>query len=181
MLRINQNTAPEGAKSYYSTSDYYSEGQELTGHWRGEGAARLGLTGAVEKKDWDALCDNFDPNTGNALTPRQNSGRRVGYDFNWHWPKSVSVLYGLTKDERILEAVRESVDATMQDIEAEMKTRVRLAGKNEDRTTGNMVWGEFIHTTARPVDGVPDPQLHAHCFAFNSTWDDKEGRWKAGQ
>src|SRR5260370_22796 len=44
-------------------------------------------------------------------------------------------------------------------------------------------WGgaEFIHTTSRPVDGVPDPHLHAHCFAFNSTWDDQERRWKAGQ
>lgn len=181
MLRINQNTAPEGAKSYYSTADYYSEGQELTGHWRGDGAKRLGLSGAVEQKDWDALCDNIDPNTGNALTPRLNYGRRVGYDFNFHVPKSVSVLYGLTKDERILEAFRESVDATMQDIEAEMKTRVRLAGRNEDRTTGNMVWGEFIHTTARPVDGIPDPHLHAHCFVFNTTWDGIEERWKAGQ
>lgn len=181
MLRITQNTSPQGARTYYSTADYYSEGQELTGHWRGDGAKRLGLSGAVEKKDWDALCDNIDPNTGNALTPRQNTGRRVGYDFNFHVPKSVSVLYGLTKDERILEAFRESVDATMQDIEAEMKTRVRLAGRNEDRTTGNMVWGEFIHTTARPVDGIPDPHLHAHCFVFNTTWDGIEERWKAGQ
>ncbi len=62
-----------------------------------------------------------------------------------------------------------------------MKTRVRQAGKDEDRLTGNMVWAEFIHTTSRPVDGVPDPQLHAHCFVFNATWDDQEGRCKAGQ
>src|SRR5207245_11239855 len=40
---------------------------------------------------------------------------------------------------------------------------------------------ELNHTTARPVAGVPHPQLHAHCFAFNSTWDDQERRWKAGQ
>ena len=181
MLRINQNTAPQGAKSYYSTADYYSEGQELTGQWRGEGAKRLGLDGVVQQKDWDALCDNRDPNTGKSLTARQKQGRRVGYDFNFHVPKSVSVLYGLTKDERILDAFRESVDATMQDIEAEMQTRVRARGGREDRTTGNMVWGEFVHTTARPVEGVPDPHLHAHCFVFNATWDDKESRWKAGQ
>ncbi len=181
MLRITQNTAPQGAKSYYSTADYYSEGQELTGHWRGEGAKRLGLSGVVQQKEWDALCDNRDPNTGKSLTARQKEGRRVGYDFNFHVPKSVSVLYGLTKDERILDAFRESVDATMQDIESEMQTRVRVRGGREDRTTGNMVWGEFVHTTARPVEGVPDPHLHAHCFVFNATWDEKESRWKAGQ
>jgi len=181
MLRIIQNTAPQGAKSYYSTGDYYSEGQEFTGHWRGEGAKRLGLEGTVQQKDWDALCDNRDPNTGKVLTARQNQGRRVGYDFNFHVPKSVSVLYGVSKDDRILEAFRESVDATMRDMEAEMQTRVRAKGQNDDRLTGNMVWGEFIHTTARPVDGVPDPHLHAHAFVFNTTWDEKEGRWKAAQ
>lgn len=181
MLRITQNSTAEGAKSYYSTADYYTEGQELVGQWRGEGANRLGLHGSVKQNDWDALCDNRSPITGDVLTPRQKQERRVGYDFNFHVPKSVSVLYGLTRDDRILEAFRDSVDATMEDMEAETKTRVRSEGRNEDRLTGNMVWGEFIHFTARPVDGVPDPHLHAHCFVFNTTWDEKESRWKAGQ
>jgi conjugative relaxase-like TrwC/TraI family protein len=181
MLRIIQNSTSQGAKSYYGTSDYYTEGQELVGVWLGRGAARLGLTGEVDQHAWDALCENRDPDTGKSLTPRQKQDRRVGYDFNFHVPKSVSLLYGLTHDERLLNAFRESVDATMADMEAEMQTRVRVAGKNEDRTTGNMVWGEFVHFTARPVDGIPDPHLHAHCFVFNTTWDDSESRWKAGQ
>src|SRR5690606_848862 len=42
-------------------------------------------------------------------------------------------------------------------------------------------WAEFIHTTSRPVDGLPDPQLHAHVFVFNTTFDQAEKRWKAGQ
>jgi len=181
MLRIIENASAAGAKSYYSAADYYTEGQELEGRWHGDAAKRLGLSGKVNRVAWDALCDNRDPNTGQTLTPRQKANRRIGYDFNFHVPKSVSVLYGLTQDDRILEAFRQSVNATMQDMEAEMKTRVRGGGKNEDRTTGNMVWGEFVHTTARPVDGIPDPHLHAHCFVFNTTWDKKEGRWKAGQ
>lgn len=181
MLRIVQNTSAAGAKGYYSTADYYTEGQELAGVWRGQAAARLGLAGEIDKADWDALCDNRDPNSGHVLTPRQKDMRRVGYDFNFHVPKSVSVLYGLTGDERIAEAFRAAVDRTMDDMEAEMQTRVRASGKNEDRTTGNMVWGEFVHFTARPVNGVPDPHLHAHCFVFNTTWDPEEARWKAGQ
>jgi conjugative relaxase-like TrwC/TraI family protein len=181
MLRIIQNTSAGGAQSYYSTSDYYTQGQELEGVWRGAAASRLGVFGIVKKEDWDALCDNRDPATGSVLTQRQKTHRRIGYDFNFHVPKSVSLLYGLTKDERIVEAFRESVRETMQDMETEMKTRVRVGGKNEDRTTGNMIWGEFVHTTARPVDGIPDPHLHAHAFVFNTTWDEKEGRWKAGQ
>lgn len=42
MLRIIQNTSAAGAKSYYSTADYYTEGQELAGQWRGEGGAAIG-------------------------------------------------------------------------------------------------------------------------------------------
>lgn len=181
MLRIIQNSAPQGAKSYYSTADYYTEGQELTGVWGGKGAARLGLSGKVEEAAWGALCDNRDPATGGTLTQRQKSARRVGYDFNFHCPKSVSLLYAMTEDPRILGAFSESVRETMTDLESEMQTRVRSKGRDEDRTTGNMVWGEFVHLTARPVDGVPDPHLHAHCFVFNTTWDGEEERWKAGQ
>ena len=181
MLRIIQSKGVGQAKSYYTTADYYLEGQELTGRWRGEGARRLGLEGDVGKSDWDKLCDNVDPRTGKRLTLATDADRTVGYDFNFHVPKSVSLLYAMTRDERILDAFRDSVDATMQDIEAEMSARVRKGGRNEERKTGNMVWGEFIHFTSRPVDGVPDPHLHAHCFVFNVTHDEKEQAWKAGQ
>ena len=184
MLRIIQNTSAAGAKSYYtsaSMADYYTEGQELEGTWCGLGAARLGLAGKIEKPAWDALCDNRHPNTGQSLTVRRKQERRVGYDFNFHAPKSLSLLYGLTGDKRLLEAFRSSVDETMREMEAEIQTRVRRGGKNEDRITGNGVWGEFIHFTSRPVNGIPDPHLHAHCFTFNTTWDEAEQRWKAGQ
>ncbi len=137
MLRIIQNVSAAGAKSYYSTADYYTEGQELAGQWQGRGAERLGLFGRVENADWNALCNNKHPDTGQPLTLRQKAHRRVGYDFNFHVPKSVSLLYNLTGDERLLNAFRDSVRETMTDIEAEMQTRVRKRGRNEDRTTGN--------------------------------------------
>ncbi len=82
MLRIIQNSSAAGAKSYYSSADYYNEGQELVGVWRGEGAKRLGLEGTVGRRDWDALCDNRDPRSGETLTARQKSNRRVGYDHD---------------------------------------------------------------------------------------------------
>ncbi len=105
----------------------------------------------------------------------------MGYDFNFHCPKSVSVIYEFTKDERILAAFNSAVTQTMREIEAESKTRVRQNGADENRVTGNLVWAEFVHFTARPVNGLPDPHLHAHCYVFNTTWDDTERKWKAGQ
>ncbi|HVX13088.1 MAG TPA: MobF family relaxase [Pirellulales bacterium] len=181
MLRVFQNKHVAGAKSYYTTADYYSEGQDLTGYWRGKTAELLGVSGEIQKVEWDALCDNLHPKTGERLTLRQKTDRTVGYDFNFHVPKSVSLLYAMTRDDRILDAFRESVDETMHDIERDMATRVRKGGRQQDRNTGNMAWGEFIHFTARPEEGVPDPHLHAHCFVFNTTYDPEERSFKAGQ
>ena len=125
MLRITQNSSAGQAKSYYSTSDYYTEGQELAGIWRGAGASRLGLAGKVDRAQWDALCDNRDPATGKPLTVRRKGDRTVGYDFTFDVPKSVSLVYALTGDVRIMNAFGESVRETMAEMEAEMKTRVR--------------------------------------------------------
>ncbi|MBI1347066.1 relaxase domain-containing protein [bacterium] len=181
MIRITQQNSASSAKRYYATADYYSEGQEIVGCWGGKGATRLGLEGMVDKFSFERLCDNLDPRTGEPLTVRTRAERRVGYDFTFSVPKSVSLLYAMSGDQDILEAFRASVDETMREIEAEMKTRVRRNGMDGDRGTGNMVWAEFIHTTSRPVDGLPDPQLHAHVFVFNTTFDEEEKRWKAGQ
>ncbi len=181
MIRITQQDSAKAAKRYYATADYYSEGQELVGSWGGKGAARLGLEGTVDKFSFERLCDNLDPRTGKPLTVRTRTERTVGYDFTFSVPKSVSLLYAMSGDQDILDAFRAAVDETMREMEAEMKTRVRKGRQDTDRTTGNMVWAEFIHTTSRPVDGLPDPQLHAHVFVFNTTWDEEESRWKAGQ
>jgi conjugative relaxase-like TrwC/TraI family protein len=181
MIRISQQDSAGSAKRYYATADYYSEGQELVGSWGGKGASRLGLEGTVDKFSFERLCDNLNPTTGEPLTVRTRCERTVGYDFTFSVPKSVSLLYTMSGDQDILGAFRSAVDETMREMEAEMKTRIRKDHQDTDRTTGNMVWAEFIHTTSRPIGGIPDPQLHAHVFAFNTTWDDEEHRWKAGQ
>jgi conjugative relaxase-like TrwC/TraI family protein len=185
MLRITPSVSPEGAKRYFgenmTRSDYYLDGQEVVGQWGGKTAERLGLAGQVDQQSYFALVDNINPRTGEPLTPRTKTARRVGFDFTFSAPKHVSVLYELSGDQRILDAFRESVNGTMQEIEREMKTRVRRNGADEDRITGNIVWAEFTHFTSRPVGGVPDPHLHSHLYCFNNTFCEKERRFKAGQ
>lgn len=186
MIRMIQSRSAGHAKAYFSDalskSDYYVSDQELAGYWEGQLADRLGLKGMATKESFFALCENQNPITGDHLTPRTKEERTTGYDINFHCPKSVSVLHVMSEDNHILSAFQESVKETMKEIEADSKTRVRKDGVYDDRSTGELVWANFIHQTARPVEGFsPDPHLHSHCFVFNATWDEQEQRIKAGQ
>jgi conjugative relaxase-like TrwC/TraI family protein len=185
VLFVNHTTSTTAAKDYFtsqlSRSDYYMDGQEITGSWHGLAADVLGLGGQVDKESYFRLCDNLHPITGEQLTPRIKADRRITYDFTFDAPKSVSLAYELGRDERILDVFRGAVQGTMAEMERAMMVRVRTGGRDEDRASANWCWAEFIHRTTRPVDGIPDPQLHCHAVAFNFSFDPVEERWKAGQ
>jgi len=194
MLRITMNKSSAGAKKYYSEPyynegknnqlNYYSEKDQVIGKWGGIGAEKLGLKDGISKDDFAALCDNKNPANDKKLTARNDGDRTVGYDFTFNASKSISLAYSFGNDkdkQEILKAFRESVADTMKEMETGMQARVRGKGRNENRETGNIAYGEFIHFTTRPIDGVPDPHLHAHCFVFNATYDEQDKKWKAGQ
>jgi conjugative relaxase-like TrwC/TraI family protein len=190
MLFINPQANTKSAKDYFtehlSKSDYYMrDAQEVVGSWHGRGAELMGLHGQVDKRSYFGLCENVNPVTGEQLTPRVKANGRVLYDFTFDAPKSVTLAYELGGDDRILGAFRESVEEAMGEMENAMRVRVRKKGANEDRETCNMIWGEFIHRSTRPVteDGVslPDPHLHCHAVAVNASYDPAENRWKAGE
>lgn len=101
-------------------------------------------------------------------------------------PKSFSIVEALATEEerqRLLGAFNDAITETLiQEIEPDVQTRVRVAGADEDRTTGNLLAAGFDHSTARPVgDAAPDPHRHKHVLVFNATYDPAENRIKAGQ
>jgi conjugative relaxase-like TrwC/TraI family protein len=187
MLFITPAKGSKEAKDYFTrhmaVSDYYlRDATECAGHWHGLGAELLGLSGTVDKESYFKLCDNINPKTGEQLTPITRGERRVLYDFTFDVSKSVTLAYELGGDERIMDALRSAVKDTMSEMEGAMMTRVRSNGRNEDRPSANMIWGEFIHHTSRPLeDGTCDPQLHIHAVVFNASYDSQEQRWKAAQ
>ena len=186
MLTIHEIACPAAnAKRYYSTADYYSQGQETVGQWGGILAGLLGLEGKVKKDDFDRMIDNLHPDTGEQLTPRMKENRRIGYDFTVSLNKSASILRAFAgeDDARRLDAARDrALGKMMAMVEADMQTRVRIGGTDTDRTTGNFAYAAFHHSTSRPVDGQPpDMNDHTHLLVFNVTHDPVEDRCKAGQ
>lgn len=185
MLRTHWITNAAGAKAYYQASDYYATSR---GDWLGRGAEMLGLQGEARKEDFFALCDNLDPRTGLPLTTYTRDGRRVGIDLNFNSTKSVGIVRELSGennqgDDRVEAAHREAVAYAMRYVEAEMRGRVRVGGKDEDRLTGNMVAMRVTHRDTRisGEDAMPDMSLHDHVVVFNATYDRAEQKWKAAQ
>ena len=171
------------AKGYFeehlSQNDYYSAGEIRPGQWIGVGSERLGLKQIVTREQFHALCENRNPNDGQRLTQRQQKEdkRRVFYDFTCSAPKSVSVLAVTLNDERLVVAHEEATRIAFRELETFAATRVRKQGNQRDRTTGNLVAAQFVHTSSRELD----PLLHTHCTVFNATFDDQERCWKALQ
>ncbi|MCA9215718.1 MAG: relaxase domain-containing protein [Planctomycetales bacterium] len=176
MLRITRQYSTAAVKKYYEHSDYYQEGPNaLKGYWFGVGAKRLGLVGEVHKQQFDRVVENRHPFAeGESLTPRTRSDRVVGADFTFNAPKSISILWALTQNHRILDVVREAVDETLKEIEQDIETRVHV-GKNMHREkTRNVIGASWLHTTARPENGIPMPSLHVHAWIANATHDGKK-------
>ena len=174
------------ASRHLSSNDYYSEKERVIGQWMGQGAQRLGLQGAVEMDQFDAIRQGLDPATGEFLRPRQSAdrfnedGERTGtarslYDFTVSAPKSVSIQSMF--DPRLLDAHNHAVTEMAQEMERLAAARVRQHGADENRPTGNLVIAAYQHDTSRELD----PQIHTHLVAANLTYDAVESRWKALQ
>ncbi len=182
MLRITVPANSAAAKAYYSKAgDYYGYGKggEYAGECQGKLADKLGLSGAVSMEEFHALCDNLNPKTGQRLTASHRENRRPLVDFTWSAPKSVALMRSLAGDERVEQAIWDTVMETMSDIEQEIATRVRKAGAFHNRIVGNGIIVPFYHRYSRPVDGVADPGDHIHACLINACEDAVEQQLKA--
>src|SRR5271166_526170 len=176
------------AQRHLRQSDYYDQNRTVEGRWCGRGAELLGLKGEVKSGDFEAVRQGLDPQTGEFLRQRHSADRiasngaeqskaRSLYDMTFSAPKSVSVMAIVGADERLVAAHESAVREALDEAEKYSATRVRLAGLNENRATGNWIVASYTHDTSRQLD----PQLHTHAVAANLTYDGTEGRWKALQ
>ncbi len=151
--------------------------------------------------------------------------RIVAYDLVQSAPKAFSALCALTRDPELEKMFQDSIKESMEDVQRMMVVRVRAkqdiadidSGKTpgfhkqilcKDKKTGavyykkeyfrhsdNLVYGNFMHFTTRPVENeatgktISFPQVHVHAFTFNATYDEhaspkkkgeEKGVWKAG-
>lgn len=180
MLRITAQKSAAQVQSYYRQSDYYEGGKDAKGQWFGKGATLLGLSGEVEKAPFDRIVENTHPFNDENLTPKTLSNRRIGWDFTFSVPKSVSLAWAFSdQDPRYLKVIREAVDKTLEEIQKDVQTRVHAGKKMHLERTDNIIAATFLHKHSRPVNSVSLPGLHMHAWIANATARNCDGEFRA--
>lgn len=188
MLSIGLVRSAGDAARYYEKDDYYAadpaagaeatgrEEGDVQGQWGGRGAAALGLTGGVDKAQFQEVLQGHLPN--GIVLGRKKDGQiehTPGWDLTFSAPKSVSILVEIGGDERLRHAHDRAVDRALQWVEDHaLGTRQRTAEGQLFDGTRSMVVAKFTHHTSRNQD----PSLHTHSVVMNAT-DAGDGDWKS--
>ncbi len=185
MLRVTTLYASSAA----ATASYYTQyltraPGEVDGVWAGKQAAALGLSGNVNGEALELLLEGRDPvretRLGYPLADRVLADGRVvravaGFDATFSAPKSVSVLWAVTQDPRLLEAHDAAVTAALTHLERYgSTTRVRADGRRLHPDSQGLMIATFRQTTSR----LDDPQLHTHAVV-SAKVQTVDGRWLA--
>ena len=185
MLRVSTIRASSaGASAKYYTRYLTGAPGEVPGVWSGGQAAGLGLSGKVGRDDLQALLEGRDPVSGTRLgyplVDRVTADGRVvhavaGFDATFSAPKSVSVCWALSGDDRFLKAHDVAVTAALAHLERfGSTTRIRRDGGRLHPDTQGLTMAVFRQTTSR----ADDPQIHTHAV-ISAKVQTVEGRWMA--
>ncbi len=172
MLSMSNVSNSAAAGAYYEQADDYYSKDRSPSQWSGQGAAELGLSGAVRPEDFRALLDGQLPN-GEAIH-LAGPGRRGGTDLTFSAPKSVSLQALVEGDTRLLQAHEVAVARAMDYAQTLAACRVTVDGVTSRQSSANLVVAQFRHDLSRAAD----PQLHTHCVVLNMTQRD-DGAWRA--
>lgn len=173
MLSVSAVKSAGKAGAYYTNEDnYYFLGEQST-EWYGTGAENLGLEGPVNRDTFVAVLEGQLPD-GTDMR-RMEGGvnkHRPGYDLTFSAPKSASVLALVTGDTFLVDAHKEAVRRTLDEVEKLATTRTMTDGITEMEKTGNLVIATFMHDTSRNLD----PAMHTHAVVANATLS--QNGWK---
>ena len=174
-----------------SADNYYADGTSKS-EWMGEATKGLGLkcqdvdglkfsdilNGNINLPDGSSQQLNRASRTfTNKETGEQAvSQGRKGWDFTISAPKSVSIAGLVANDERVIDAHKDAVKATVKYIEENgAQTRIKEGKETFTVQTGNVIAAGFHHETSRENE----PNLHTHTVIMNATYDKNSGQFRS--
>ena len=174
MLSVANVRTAGGAANYFAADNYYTRADaDRSGEWLGKGAGKLGLSGQIEAKQFEAVLKGLLPD--GSRVGSENRVHRPGTDLTFSMPKSWSILALVGGDRRILGAYAAAVRETLAWAEKNLaETRMEVKGRERAVPTGNLVIGLFQHDTNRNQE----PNAHFHAVVANVT-QGPDGKWRA--
>lgn len=156
-----------GIEEYYehlAQDDYYENGGEPPGQWKGSLAANLYLFGSVRPGQLGQMFRGFHPLTGDALATNAGDQHKVGWDLTFSAPKSVSIAWAFSSDD----ARRDIENAHNLAVSAALAYLEQRAFSSRDREQYGqpikaVLAATYQHGTSRELD----PQLHTHAAVAN--------------
>ena len=166
------NVSSEMAVNYF-IKNYYHQGKSL---WSGQGAEKLGLSGAVDDEEaFKNIIEGRSPDGKEQLNARavKPKTKRAALDCTFSAPKSVSLMALVGGDTRLIDAHHRALFEVIKLMEERYAyTRVTEGDSRHRVNTGNLVVAQFDHIESRDLD----PHLHTHCLLMNMT-QTPDGRW----
>lgn len=166
------NVSSQMAVNYF-VKNYYHQGKS---RWSGQGAEKLGLSGAVDNEDaFKNVIEGRSPDGREQLNARvlKPDERRAALDCTFSAPKSVSLMALVGGDSRLIAAHHQALKEVIALMERRYAcTRVTQYNDRHKENTENLVTAQFDHIESRDLD----PHLHTHCLVMNMT-QTKDGQW----
>ncbi|MCA7967342.1 relaxase domain-containing protein [Burkholderia cenocepacia] len=181
MLTTHQlgTISPKGGNmKYYANVQYYQQnGQDADlSFWHGDGAAAMGLgSGPVNMKIAELLSTGVGKNgerCENAGVTEGSNAHRIGTDFTFSVPKSVSLAWLAADDEERMRIWHEDVFPAVRAALDEIEEHAYTIGPNGERDPAKMIFSCHPHLDSR--DG--DVQLHVHSVGYNMA-QKTDGSW----
>jgi conjugative relaxase-like TrwC/TraI family protein len=185
MLRVSTLYASSAKATAAYYAHYLADAPgEIPGVWWGDQAIELGLSGTVTEQALEMLLSGRDPSSGSRLGAElldrfKADGTPVravaGFDATFSAPKSLSVGWALTGDQRLLEAHDAAVTGALEHLQRfGSTTRVRSNGGRLHPDSQGLTVAVFRQTTSR----ADDPRIHTHAVISAKVQTD-DGRWLA--
>lgn len=174
MLSVALVRSAGGAANYFAADNYYTRADaDRSGQWLGKAAEKLGLTGKIDPRTFEAVLRGVLPD--GTRVGQNEKVHRAGVDLTFSLPKSWSLLALVGGDTRILDAYKGAVTETLEWAERNAaQARVERGGKERLVPTGNLVIALFQHDTNRNQE----PNAHFHAVVANMT-QLPDGSWRA--
>ncbi len=167
-----------GAPERLSLGSYYTETPDPPGRWWGSGCDAVSLGGEVRPEQLELMLHAEHPLDGRRLGRGFGESSARAYDATFSAPKSVSLLWALSPDEKVRTEVVAAHDAAVEATLGWLEEHGCVTRRGKDGVHQVDAQGLTVALFRQHTSRMLDPQLHTHAVIWSKV-QDPTGAWLA--